>query len=234
MDALILFDIDGTLLRPGDPNHAWALLEAFRRTYDLEPELDGVPLAGMLDAQITRLLLGKHAIDQQHAELRIPEMMALMGELYAHSMTGKTLHERLLPGVPEAVGMVAERGWTMGVLTGNARSVAKVKLEAAGLGKLFEIGAFGDHAWERGHLVELAHDEGERVTGRRFPPAATVLVGDTPRDIDAARHAGARAVGVATGRYTVGELADHNPDAVLNDLADSVAVLQALERALVT
>jgi phosphoglycolate phosphatase-like HAD superfamily hydrolase len=186
----------------------------------------------MLDAQITRLLLGKHDIDQQQAEQRIPEVMTLMGELYEHSMNGKTLHERLLPGVSEAVAAVAERGWTMGVLTGNARSVAKVKLEAAGLGSLFEIGAFGDSAWERGHLVEMAHDEGERVTGRRFPPAATVLVGDTPRDIEAARHAGARAVGVATGRYTVGELAERKPDALLDDLADSVAVLRALEQAL--
>jgi phosphoglycolate phosphatase-like HAD superfamily hydrolase len=234
MDALILFDIDGTLLRPGDPNHAWALLEAFRRTYGLEPELDGVPLAGMLDAQITRLLLSKHAIDQAQAEQRIPAMMTLMGELYEHSMTGQTLHERLLLGVPEAVEAVAGRGWAMGVLTGNARSVAKVKLEAAGLGRLFAIGAFGDHALERGHLVEVAHDEGERITGRRFPPAATVLVGDTPRDIDAARHAGARAVAVATGRYTTGELFTHEPDALLDDLADAVAVLRALDQALAT
>jgi phosphoglycolate phosphatase-like HAD superfamily hydrolase len=59
-----------------------------------------------------------------------------------------------------------------------------------------------------------------------------VLVGDTPRDIEAARHAGARAVGVATGRYTVGELAERKPDALLDDLADSVAVLRALEQAL--
>lgn len=232
MDALILFDIDGTLLRPGDPLHAWALLEAFRRTYELEPELDGVPLAGMLDAQITRLLLSKHPVDHERAELRIAEMMALMGELYEQAMHGQTLHERLLPGVPEAVDAVSERGWAMGVLTGNARSVAGVKLHAAGLGKLFEIGAFGDSALERGHLVELAHDEGERVTGRRFPPAATVLVGDTPRDIDAARHARARTLAVATGRYTVGELAEHHPDALLTDLADSAAVLRALEQAL--
>lgn len=232
MDALILFDIDGTLLRPGDPHHAWALLEAFRRTYNLEPELDGVPLAGMLDSQITRLLLSKHELDHDEAELRIEAMMTLMGELYQQAMDGKMLHERLLPGVPEAVAAVAARGWAMGVLTGNARSVAQVKLNAAGLGTLFQIGAFGDSARERGHLVQMAHDEGERVTGRRFPPEVTILVGDTPRDIDAARHAGARAVAVATGRYTVSELAEHQPDALLADLAESAAFLRALEQAL--
>jgi len=232
MDVLILFDIDGTLLRPGDPHHAWALLEAFRHVYEREPELDGVPLAGMLDAQITRLLLSKHDLDPEQAELQLAAMMAHMGELYSGAMNGKTLHERILPGVPEAVDAVAGRGWTMGVLTGNARSVAEVKLTAAGLGALLAIGAYGDAASERGLLVQMAHDEGERVAGRRFPPQATVLVGDTPRDIEAARHAGARAVGVATGRYTVGELEAHQPDAVLPDLTDSAAFLRALETAL--
>jgi phosphoglycolate phosphatase-like HAD superfamily hydrolase len=232
MDALILFDIDGTLLRPGDPHHAWALLEAFRHVYEREPELDGVPLAGMLDAQITRLLLSKHDLDPEQAELQLAAMMAHMGELYSGAMNGKTLHERILPGVPEAIDAVAGRGWTMGVLTGNARSVAEVKLTASGLGALLAIGAYGDAASERGHLVQMAHDEGERVAGRRFPPHATVLVGDTPRDIEAARHAGTRAVGVATGRYTVGELEAHQPDALLPDLADSAAFLRALEQAL--
>jgi phosphoglycolate phosphatase-like HAD superfamily hydrolase len=159
-------------------------------------------------------------------------MMAYMGELYGGVMNGRTLHHRLLPGVPEAVAAVAARGWAMGVLTGNARSVAEVKLTAAGLGPLLAIGAYGDAAFERGHLVQLAHDEGERVAGRRFPAHVTVLVGDTPRDIQAARHAGARAVGVATGRYTVGELREHAPDAVLPDLAESAAFLRALEQAL--
>lgn len=230
--ALVLFDVDGTLLMPGDRRHARALLDAFREVYGLEPELEGIALAGMLDAQIARQLLERHPVDLEEAEKQIEQVMTRMGELYHSAMDGASNVERLLPGAVEAVNAVHERGWLAGALTGNARRVAEVKLGAAGLMDLTVVGAFGDSAVERGHLVEVAIDAAERHSGVRYDARETVLVGDTPQDIAAARYASARVVAVATGRYDVETLAAHGPDATLEDLQNTEAFISAVEAAL--
>jgi phosphoglycolate phosphatase-like HAD superfamily hydrolase len=231
-DLLILFDIDGTLLQVGDPYHAVAMLEAIREVYGVEPNASGIPMGGMLDAQIARLILERQAVDPVVVEERLPDLMARMGTLYAEAAKGLDFRQRLLPGVPEAVGHLHRHGWTGGVLTGNAQLVAKTKLESSGLGGLFEIGAFGDTAVYRGQLVALAHQRWELVRRTPIPPSRTVLVGDTPRDIEAARQAETRVVAVATGRHDRESLAGHGPDALLEDLSDPTAFADAVLQAL--
>ena len=231
-DALILFDIDGTLLIAGDRGHGRALLDAFRETYELEPDIEGISFAGMLDAQITRELIRRHPVDYADAELRIGEMMERMGVLYDEHLAGRSLIERLLPGAADAVAATAARGWTAGALTGNARRVAELKLGAAGLSHVARIGAFGDTAEDRGHLVEAAWRSAELQRGVRYDAARTVLIGDTPRDIAAARHANASVVAVATGRFEADVLAELEPDAVLADLRDTDAFIAAVESTL--
>jgi phosphoglycolate phosphatase len=230
--ALILFDIDGTLLEPGDRLHSQAILDAFREVFGLEPRLDGTPLAGMLDAQITRLMLEKHRLIGRQVEHEIANVMNRAGELYEEAMHGISNRHRLLPGAVDAASAVSQRGWISGTLTGNARRIAETKLKAAGLGSLVEIGAFGDAAHERGHLVEIAIAEAEKVTATRFKTSETVLVGDTPRDIDAARHASVGVLAVSTGRFDIDTLSQYHPDAVLPNLRDSHAFISALERVL--
>ena len=231
-DALILFDIDGTLLIAGDRGHGKALLDAFREIYGLEPETEGISYAGMLDAQITRELIRRHPVDHNHMETRIAEMMQRMGELYEEYLAGRSLVERLLPGAASAVTATDSRGWTTGALTGNARRVAELKLGAAGLGHIARVGAFGDTAADRGHLVDAAWESAERHLGVRYDAGQTVLIGDTPRDIAAARHAGAGIVAVATGRFGADELTRLEPDAVLADLRDTDAFIAAVENTL--
>ena len=230
--ALILFDIDGTLLIAGDRGHGRALLDAFREVYELEPDTTGISFAGMLDSQITRELYRKHAVDRSAAEARVPEVMTRTGELYEQYLRGRSLIERLLPGAARAVGATADRGWTTGALTGNTRRVAELKLRAAGLGHVTRIGAFGDTAVDRGHLVEAALMSAEYQVGVRYDARQTVLVGDTPRDIAAARHADAGIVAVATGRFDAGALAELEPDALLDDLRDTDAFIDAIETTL--
>lgn len=231
-EALVLFDIDGTLLIAGDRGHGRALLDAFRETYGLEPDTEGISFAGMLDAQITREMIRRHPVDHDHLEARIAEMMARMGELYEQYLAGRSLVDRLLPGAAEAVGASDASGWTSGSLTGNARRVAELKLGAAGLGHIARIGAFGDTAEDRGHLVDAAWESAEVHLGVRYDARQTVLVGDTPRDIAAARHANAGVVAVATGRFDVDELARFEPDALLEDLSDTGAFVDAVESTL--
>ncbi|CAN5247660.1 HAD hydrolase-like protein [soil metagenome] len=227
--ALVLFDIDGTLLQAGDPAHQRAFVEAFEEVYGLPVTLKGVQLAGMLDANIARTLFDLHELDHSEADTLLDRMMKSMGGRYRQAVMEIELRERLLPGVNKAVEACAERGWATGVLTGNARSVAYAKLERAGLADLLVTGAYGDSARERAHLVEIAIAAAEDAVRHRFAPQETVLVGDTPQDISAARQAGTKVIAVATGRFDVHHLAQHEPDAVLQDLGDTSAFVKAVE-----
>lgn len=228
MSALILFDIDGTILRAGDHEHGAAFTHAFETVYGKPVTLEGVPLAGMLDAQIARILFERHELDRTVADARLHEMMAAMGERYVAATATRDTRARLLPGITEAVLACIHTGWTTGVLTGNARSIGEAKLQAAGLNLLLTFGAWGDSADERGHLVEVGIAAALARTGIRFTPAQTVLVGDTPNDISAARLGGAHVVAVATGRFDEAALRAHDPDVVLADLSDTAAFVDAV------
>lgn len=228
-NALVLFDIDGTLLRAGDPAHQQALVEAFEEVFGLRVTLEGVQLAGMLDANIARTLLDIHEIEDPGSSGLLDTMMSSMGDRYRKAVMEIDLRERLLPGVSQAIAACAERSWETGVLTGNARSVAYAKLERVGLANLLVTGAFGDSARERAHLVEVAIAAAREATGVHFEREQTVLVGDTPHDIRAARESGSKVIAVATGRFDVNSLAQHQPDTVLPDMSDTGAFVAAVE-----
>jgi phosphoglycolate phosphatase len=230
MPTLVLFDIDGTLLRAGDTDHGAAFRHAFETVYGRFVTLDGVPLAGMLDAQIARVLFERHDLDRNASDERLHEMMEAMGERYVLAIAERNLRERLLPGAVEAVQACVHYQWPAGVLTGNGRAVGHAKLRAIGLDMLLTFGAFGDSATERGQLVEIAIDAARLATGQSFERSQTVLIGDTPNDISAARHSAARVIAVATGRFSVETLAEHGPDALLQDLSDTDAFVDAVRR----
>jgi hypothetical protein len=131
-------------------------------------------------------------------------------------------------GGPSALGRVRQS-----VLTGNVRPLAEVKLAALGLRNGLDlcIGAYGDDHEERTELVHVARRRAAAVHGRLpadFDGTATVVVGDTPLDVEAALDAGARAVGVATGRYAAADLVAAGADAVLPDLTDTRLVMETL------
>jgi Predicted phosphatases len=116
------------------------------------------------------------------------------------------------------------------VLTGNVPAMARAKLAAVGLDAHLDldVGAYGDHHEVRAELVHLARARARAAHGREFGGTATVLVGDTPLDVEAALATGARAVGVATGGPAAGELVAAGADAVLPDLTDTAAVVAAI------
>lgn len=141
---------------------------------------------------------------------------------------------RTMPNAPEMPRLVDAPGRVhQSVLTGNIRTVAEVKLSALGLREGLDlcIGAYGDDHEVRAELVHVARRRAAAVHGRLptdFGGAETVVIGDTPLDVEAALATGARAVGVATGRYSVAELASAGADVVLPDLTDTRLLLDAL------
>jgi phosphoglycolate phosphatase-like HAD superfamily hydrolase len=231
VNGLVLFDVDGTLVRAGDPAHKRAFEEALAEVYGLAGTLADVPieLGGRLDSQIARAALAHHGVDEHGVADGLARVMEAMAARYRVLVGGDVRRDWVLPGVHGVAGRLRERGHVVGVLTGNARAVGLRKLEAAGLAHLAEVGAFGDSAGERWELVAEAAAEAHRLNGRTVDAAATVLVGDTPRDVEAAHRAGARAVGVATARFTTDDLDAAGADAVFADLSDVDAVVTAIE-----
>jgi len=137
---------------------------------------------------------------------------------------------RPLAGAAAAISALAAAGIRQSVLTGNIKPVAALKLERAGLRDHLDLdaGAYGDLHEVRAELVTAARDAATRLYGLDFPGSRTVLVGDTPLDVEAALATGARAVAVATGSYPAADLAAAGAHVVLPDLTDAGAVLAAV------
>lgn len=226
--VLALFDVDGTLIVAGDRAHHDAFVLAAAEVHGVTVDLDGIPLGGRLDHQITADALARAGLGPAVIAERRAELMATMGRHYRALVPPDGRRAHLLPGVVASLDACAAAGIACGVVTGGAASIVPWKLTAAGLLDRFGVLACGDEADDRADLIELARVRARIHWGADFDPAATVVVGDTPNDIAAARLAGTRVVAVATGRWSLTELAEHRPDGLLADLADPAAVLAAL------
>lgn len=225
---LVLFDIDGTLLNGGGAGRRaihTALIEVFGTT---GPE--GHRFDGKTDPQIVRELMALAAIESPLVEERMQALLARYVECLHEELASSAHGSYVYPGVHTLVDALdAHEGVVLGLLTGNLVEGARAKLESVGLDfDRFLVGAFGsDHA-DRAALPALARARYETRFGRSIAGADIVIIGDTPADLTCGRGVGARAIGVATGHYSVEELQSHAPHAVFADLADTAAVLQAI------
>jgi len=228
--TVILWDIDGTLVRSNGGRVAvTAFLHALREASELGRDLPYPrDSGGKTDEQIAMEVLLAAELTEETALGRLP----VFREIYLSEL--EAAREQLLPdlcvlpGVPAALQTLQERGITQSVLTGNLEPVARLKLGCAGLIDYFDfdLGAFGSDHRDRTCLVPISR---QRLRERLGVHAANlVIVGDTPRDIACARAGEARVVAVATGRYSRDELAAHAPDAVLDNLQDTDAVIATL------
>lgn len=227
---LILFDIDGTLLRTGDPTHGRSVTVACREVFGVEGDLRRTDHAGRTDRRILQAILASYDIPPERSAARLPEAFACM-EDYVERELPPSLAERVLPGVPELLAALAERDLALGLVTGNLPRIAAAKLSRAGIWAPFAaegggIGGYGDVSADRADLVRAALVQAEAALGRPVPAAAAVIVGDTPHDIACGRDCAARTVGVATGRFTAAELRDCGADLVLDDLTDRQTFLE--------
>lgn len=223
---LVLFDIDGTLLwsdGAGRRSMTAALSEAIGSAGPPEYRYDG-----KTDPQIVRDLMTMAGCALDTIADRIPPLIERYVTLLTEELRDRRL--KLFAGVAELIEAVdAADDMSLGLLTGNVRAGAELKLRAAGLDfARFRIGAFGsDHA-DRPALPAIARQRAREVLGVDLPGDRMVVIGDTPADIDCGRGIGARAIAVATGHYGVEELARHYPAAVFATLEDTDAVMAVI------
>jgi phosphoglycolate phosphatase len=213
--ALVLFDIDGTLIRRAGAHHREALVEAVRRTMGVETTTAGVPVAGMLDRDILTRMMLNAGMKPGAIRKAMPEVIERAQSVYVRRVPD--LARKVCPGVRGVLARLTRRGAVVGLVTGNLTRIGWRKMERAGLRQYFRFGAFAEMAHDRAALVRIAIRRARREAwiGRNSPIS---LIGDHPNDIRAAKANGIRAVAVATGLASMEELRMHAPDVILPDL----------------
>lgn len=225
---LILFDIDGTLLgTDGAGRRAihTALTEVFGTIGPAGHWFDG-----KTDPQIVRELMGLAGIDASLVEERMRRLLDRYVEQLQIELASPEHRPQIFPGIQELLNALeSEDGVVLGLLTGNLAAGADAKLRSVGIDpRRFAVGAFGsDHA-DRPSLPAVAQRRFHEHFGRAIAGDRLVVIGDTPADVTCGRSVGARAIGVATGRYSVDELRAHGADAVFEDLSRTDLVLRAI------
>jgi len=228
---IVLFDIDGTLLRSGGAGRASmerALTEVFG-----SPGSSEYHYGGKTDRQIVRDLMRREgftddAIDAQMGQLLESYVSGLATELGSGNRT-----MLVLDGVIELLDALdREERVVVGLLTGNIESGARAKLTAAGINPArFRVNAFGSDHELRPELPAVAQRRASELLGTDVQGNRLVIIGDTPADVQCGEAIGARAIAVATGGYSVEQLAAHDPYAVFESLADTSAVLSSIMNA---
>ena len=210
---LVLFDIDGTLMRRIGPHHRTALVEAVRAVTGLDTTTDGIPVHGMLDPDILTRMMSAAGMPPPRIRRWMPAVVREAQRVYACP----SLRRKTCPGVRRLLSKLRRRGTPLALVTGNLTRIGWCKLESAGLNGYFWYGAFGEMAQDRAGLARLAirHARKEGWIGKS---ACISLVGDAPSDILAAKANGAQAIAVYTGISTEAELRAHHPDQLLEDL----------------
>jgi len=225
---LILFDIDGTLLLTRGQGML-AMQDAGRELVGPHFSIDGADYSGRLDPLIWRQLCEINGVadaDGLHDAFRA----AYLANLKQRFDDGAAVE--ILPGVAELIGgLQAEDEITLGLVTGNYPETGQLKIETGGLDfEVFTVFGWGSDGDHRRDLPRVAIERYEATNGGRIDRERVVIIGDTPHDVDCARHNGCRSLAVATGRFALDDLREHRPDHAVESLADTAAVLDWLGR----
>lgn len=217
-----LFDIDGTLINTGKAGKD-AMIDAFLQVAELTQLEHVIQVSGKTDRGIFGELYELHQLEAGHDAWRCFVDLYLAG-------LARNLPEReglILEGVSALLARLSQRDDVLlGLLTGNVKLGADLKLNHFQIRDYFAFGGFGDHHPDRGDVARAALRAAEQHVGHSISPDQVFVIGDTPNDVRCARAIGVKAVAVATGIYSREQLQASNPDLLLENLADIDAVMR--------
>jgi len=214
---VVLFDVDGTLIDTGGAGgRSWSY--AFREAFGVDGDIRRFSEVGMTDPVVARETfegtMGREPTTDEVIRLMMRYVLRLPVEVQ------ESPGYRVMPGVHDLLERLVDADTLLGLVTGNIEGAAHIKISRARLGRFFLFGGYGSDSSVRSDLTKAAIARAEALSGHTLDPAEVIVVGDTPRDIEAAHGAGTIAVGVATGEYSVDHLREAGAEHVLRSFAD--------------
>jgi phosphoglycolate phosphatase-like HAD superfamily hydrolase len=214
--VVVLFDVDETLVHTGGSGaRSWKA--AFKKLYDIPADIGEHSSAGETDPQVARAtfkaVIGREPSDVELDQIYVQYLLNLADDILVSE------GYRMLPGADRCLAALGEAGVLLGLVSGAMEGAARTKLIPANLNRYFIFGAYGSDSPDRAELTGIAIEKAALLHAD-LTPTQVFVVGDTPRDLDAARAAGAVSVGVASGRYSVDELAKAGADHVIGSLTE--------------
>ena len=227
MKRLIFFDIDGTLTRT--QNGYLPFNEAVFKTFGMNGDIRSVIPDGNTDPRIVEDIFAQASVKIAIDEGKWSEFSINLRDCYSNAVRQGATTIRALPGAAALLQGLGERGdFICSVVTGNLESMANVKLQTAGLASYLCRGAYGSDSPLRPDLPLIAKKRCEQLSQEPVSLDHCIIVGDTTRDLEAARQNHMKCMLVGTGRYSVEELLPAQPDRCLPDLCDTAEIINAL------
>jgi phosphoglycolate phosphatase-like HAD superfamily hydrolase len=224
MNYLATFDIDNTLVQ-SSAGHVESLILAIKDVYGLAASIDVINHHGMTDQEIIIKILTKYDIDDKTIRSKIKKCMDHMQLHYAQIVQSENII--ILDGVLDLLTKLDQKGFLLGLVTGNLEKIARAKLNKIGINDFFEFGGFGSDHISRTDLLKIAI----RRAGTQCDSENTNHIfhfGDAPQDMRAAREAGVMPIGVTTGIFSAEELESAGAYRVVPNLKNSDAILKIL------
>jgi phosphoglycolate phosphatase len=219
---LLLFDIDGTLVRCGRQVRE-CFSEGLVEVFGTAGDLDAYDFSGKTDPQIVRELMRGAGLP----DAAIDEGLPRMHDAYLSRLEERLSTVAVLAGVEEALAAVRARSdLALGLVTGNWRRGASAKLSRVGLDD-FPCGAFGDDGEDRACLPPVALERARALVGHDFRPADAVIIGDSVEDVRCARASGVPVIAVASGWTSAERLRAAGADCVVPSLVEALPLLLA-------
>ena len=213
----VLFDIDGTLISTGGAGaRSWRY--AFEELHGVPADIGEFTDAGMTDPVVARLTF-RAAVGHDPSPTELATVMAA----YLDRLPYEVEHSdgyRVLDGAEDVLRRLGRDGILLGITSGAVEAAAHIKLSRAGLNRYFPFGGYGSDSADRVELTRRAIERGGMLIGDTIAPADVFVVGDTPKDVEAAHGAGCVAVATATGHYDRDQLAATGAEHVLGSLRE--------------
>lgn len=224
---LILFDVDGTLITRCRL-HEESFSVAFKKVFGIDADINEISPIGKTDKKIIIEVMKNRGLSEEQILSRLPEFYQAMIKHVEEKIWSDNSFKPI-DRVKELLEELKKKGYVLGLVTGNLEKLASLKLRKLGLLGFFKVGGFGESSENREELIQKAIYRAEEKYGSKFQKKYVLIIGDTPKDIEAAKKAGVKAIAFSTGPFQLKELKRHNPDYLFKDFSDKESIIKAIE-----